>query len=193
MKMSFKHAVGAVFASILAGLMLAAAAQAQTRPPSVPGGSGGLTDELDIQSVTLVTGHPDYNRTRQTVYAGRSPAPVTAVMQIHGGGVIHGHWELAIPADGVPSSTDLTPEPLLNAEGRLTRRRFKRLESFDVSVSPGERYLLEGPRLTAKDFTLLGRYFVVLRIDSANSYGGTNTTKMPRTISPVEITVVSSR
>lgn len=193
MKKSIKRIVGSICAGFVAALMLSTGALSQTRPPSVPGGAGGLTDELDIPSINLVTGHPDYNRTRQTVTLGRTPAPVTAVMQIHGGGVIHGHWELAIPADGAPSSTDLTPEPLLNAEGRLNRRRFKRLSSFDISVSPGERYLLEGPRLSSRDFTLLGRYFVVMRIDSANSYGGTNTNKLPRTIPPVEITVVSPR
>lgn len=74
-----------------------------------------------------------------------------------------------MPADGAPTTTDLTPTPSLSATARLNQRRFKRLETFSFSLSPGDRHVIHGPAIDAQTLSQIGRYHVILRIDSISS------------------------
>jgi hypothetical protein len=106
--------------------------------------------------------------------------------------VVMGHWELATPADGIPTATDLTPTPLLSSSARVQQRRFRLKESFSFSLSPGERYLLTGPSIKAADLPSVGRYHVVLKVDSFSSISGA-APKMPNRVAPIVLEVENLR
>lgn len=166
--------------------------EAQTTPPSAPGSAGRLGDAASIATIKLVVGHPTYGTSRQRVVLGRAPAAITAAFVAVSGGMVTGHWELATPADGIPTATDLTPTPLLSNSARVQQRRFRLKESFSFSLSPGERYLLTGPSIKAADLPSIGRYHVVLKIDSFSSISGA-APKMPNRVAPIVLVVENPR
>jgi hypothetical protein len=180
-----------VIASLLL-LSISFLAGAQTTPPSAPGSAGRLGDGASIATIKLVVGHPVYGTSRQRVVLGRDPAAITAAFVAVSGGMVSGHWELATPADGLPTATDLTPTPLLSNAARIQQRRFRLKESFSFSLSPGERYLLAGPTIKAADLAATGRYHVVLKIDSFSSISGA-APKMPSRIAPIVLEVENPR
>lgn len=163
-------------------------AHGQTRAPSAPGSAGRIDDSMSIASIRLVVGHPTYGTSRQRVILGRAPAAITATFVAVGGGMVSGHWEFAMPADGLPTSVDLTPTPLLSNTARMQQRRFRQKETFTFSLSPGERYVLTGPVIKAQDLPAIGRYHVLLKIDSASSITGVTAT-MPSRIAPIILEV----
>ncbi len=163
-------------------------AQAQTRAPSAPGAAGRIDDPASIASVRLVVGHPTHGTSRQRIVLGKTPAAITATFVSVGGGTVSGRWELATPADGIPTATDLTPAPLLSNTARMQQRRFRQKETFSFSLYPGERRVLAGPVITAADLPAVGRYHVLLKIDSVSSINST-VAKMPNRISPVVLEV----
>lgn len=168
-------------------LLLAFAAvqvNAQTNPPSAPGSAGRLGDQMVIASIRTVVGHPVHGGSRQRVVLGRAPAAITATFVAVGGGVVSGHWELATPADGTPTAVDLTPTPLLSQSAKMQQRRFRQKDSFSFSMYPGERRVLVGPSIKAADLPAVGRYHVLLKIDSASSINGV-VAKMPNRIAPI--------
>jgi hypothetical protein len=144
-------------------------ALAQGTPPSAPGSAGRIDDPLEITSVRVLAGHPDYGLPRQRIALGRGAPAISAIFFAKGSGQVSGHWELAMPADGAPTLTDLTPTPALTATARLNQRRFKRLEAFSFSLSPGDRHVIHGPAIDAQTLSQIGRYHIVLRIDSVSS------------------------
>jgi hypothetical protein len=160
----------------------------QTRAPSAPGSAGRIDDPMSITSIRLVVGHPTYGSSRQRVILGRAPAAITATFVAAGGGVVSGHWEFAMPADGMPTALDLTPTPLLSSAARMQQRRFRQKEMFTFSLSPGERYVLTGPIIKSSDMPATGRYHVLLKIDSASSMNVAVAT-MPSRISPIILEV----
>jgi hypothetical protein len=176
--------------AVLSLLMLAIslAATAQTTPPSAPGSAGRLGGAPSIATIKLVVGHPTFGTSRQRVILGRAPAAMTATFVAVTGGTVSGRWELATPADGIPTATDLTPTPLLSNAARIEQRRFRMKESFSFSLSPGERYVLVGPVIKAADLPATGRYHVVLKIDSFSSISGA-APKMPNRIAPIVLEV----
>ena len=175
-----------IFALLVFAFSLSA--HAQTRAPSAPGAAGRIDDPAFIASVRLVVGHPTYGTSRQRVILGRAPAAITATFVSVGGGMVSGHWELATPADGLPTATDLTPTPLLSNTVRMQQRRFRQKETFSFSLYPGERRVLAGPVITAADLPSVGRYHVLLKIDSVSSINNA-VAKMPSRISPVVLEV----
>jgi hypothetical protein len=177
---------------VLLLLSLCLQAQAQTSPPSAPGSAGAMGGPMSIATIKLVVGHPTYGTSRQRVILGRAPAAITATFVAVGGGTVSGHWELAAPADGLPTATDLTPTPLLSSTARVQQRRFRQKESFTFSLAPGERYLLVGPTIRAADLPAIGRYHVLLKIDSVSSLGSA-APKMPSRIAPVILEVENPR
>ncbi|MEY4295999.1 MAG: hypothetical protein RLY82_1687 [Pseudomonadota bacterium] len=144
-------------------------ALAQGTPPSAPSSAGRIDDALEITSIRVLAGHPDYGLPRQRITLGKSAPAISAIFFAKGSGQVNGHWELAMPADGAPTTTDLTPTPSLSASARLNQRRFKRLDSFSFSLSPGERHVIHGPTIDAQTLSQIGRYHVILRIDSISS------------------------
>lgn len=167
-------------------------ANAQPGPPSAPGTAGRLGGPMSIASIKLVVGHPTYGTSRQRVVLGRAPAAITATFVAVGGGMVAGHWELAVPADGIPTTLDLTPTPLLSNNARMQQRRFRQKETFGFSLSPGERYVLKGPAINANDLSTIGRYHVVLKIDSVSSIN-TAAATMPSRVAPIVLEVEAPR
>ncbi len=173
-------------------LSISFVAGAQTSPPSAPGSAGRLGDAASIATIKLVVGHPTYGTSRQRVVLGRAPAAITAAFVAVSGGMVTGHWELATPADGIPTAIDLTPTPLLSSSARVQQRRFRLKESFSFSLSPGERYLLTGPSIKAADLPSIGRYHVVLKVDSFSSISGA-APKIPNRVAPIILEVENLR
>jgi hypothetical protein len=160
-------------------------ATAQTAP-SAPGSAGRFDDALELTSVRVISGHPDFGTSRQQLTVGRAASPISAIFIAKGSGTVSGHWELATPADGAPSSVDLTPTPLLAASARFSQRRFRQLGTFSFSLSPGERHIIHSPLIEASLLNLVGRYHVILRLDTVSTLGS-GTPVMPSQIAPVVI------
>ena len=177
-----------LLASLLIGFT---AAIACAQAPSAPGSSGRMDDAFEITFLRVVAGHPEYGTQRQRIVQGRVPSPVSATFVVKGSGQISGHWELVTPADGSPTRLDLTPTPSLNTSDRMSQRRFKQLGTFSFSMMPGERHVIHGPAIDAQNFTLLGRYYILLRLDSVTSISSTAPT-LPAQVAPVIVEVENS-
>ena len=169
-------------------MLLSPFALAQAPPQSAPGSAGRIDDPLEITLIRVVSGHPDHGVQRQRLALGRTPTSISAIFVAKGSGQVNGHWELATPADGAPTATDLTPTPSLTSTARLNQRRFKRLESFSFSLSPGERHIIHGPLIDAALMSQIGRYHVILRIDSVSSISNAASV-LPAQIAPVILEV----
>lgn len=170
--------------SIFLILAVSFAADAQVKAPSVPQSAGRIDDALSITSIRVVIGHPDYGSLRQRLVMGRPTPPISATFMAKGGGLVSGHWELAVPSDGNPTSADIMATPMLTAAGRFAQRRFRQVGAFSFSLAPGDRYVLPGPEINPASMTAVGRYHVILRLDSVTSYSN-GAAQMPTLISPV--------
>lgn len=169
-------------------MLLSPLALAQAPPPSAPGSAGRIDDPLEITSIRVVVGHPEHGLNRQRIASGRAAPAISALFITKGSGQVSGHWELATPADGAPTATDLTPTPSLSSTARFNQRRFKRLESFSFSLSPGERHIIHGPLIDAALMPQIGRYHVILRLDSVSSISNAASV-LPAQIAPVILEV----
>ncbi len=174
----------------LAIFLQACWASAQGLPPSAPGSAGRMDDPFEITLIRVVSGHPEYGTARQRITLGRTPTPISATFIAKGSGQVSGHWELATPSDGAPNAIDLTPTPLLTASARFSQRRFLQLGTFSFSLSPGERHVMQGPVMDAQSLSQIGRYHVLLRLDSVISMNSTAPV-LPAQIAPVVLEVDS--
>ncbi|HUE83906.1 MAG TPA: hypothetical protein VMM84_17515 [Pyrinomonadaceae bacterium] len=102
---------------------------------------------------------------------GRVP-PIKAEIAYNGTGRLKGRWEVVMPGDDLPTTTDLLTESSLPIEERGKQLRYKQVETFNIFLPPAGRYVLNGPDPARLPNEVNGQYLVLLRIETADDKEG---------------------
>lgn len=99
---------------------------------------------------------------------GKKMPPVRAEIKYTGSGRLRGRWEVVRPGDPQPTERDLLPEASLPVEERGSQARFTPLSRFNVFLSSGGRYTLQGPDASRLPTQVPGQYLLLLRIEASD-------------------------
>ena len=93
--------------------------------------------------------------------------PVSAQISYTGTGRLKGRWEVVLPADELPSTTDLLTEATLPPDQRPNQKRYRELERFNVFLPPTGRMVLPGPDPKRIPADVEGFHQILLRIEAS--------------------------
>ena len=103
---------------------------------------------------------------------GEPAPPFQAEIVYTGTGRLRGRWEVVLPGEEPPDSTDLLTEATLAPEARGTQRRFTELGRFNEFLPAGGRLTLAGPDASRLPTTVDGIYQVLLRVEVSDDKEG---------------------
>lgn len=103
-----------------------------------------------------------------SVKAGDVAPTLSAQISFTGTGRLKGRWEVVLPSEERPSTTDLLTEATLPPDQRPLQRRYRELERFNVFLPPAGRYVLPGPDPKRIPTDLEGFYDILLRIEASD-------------------------
>lgn len=107
---------------------------------------------------------------------GKKAPAVRAEIKYTGSGRLRGRWEVVRPGESLPDERDLLPESSLPVEERGTQARFSQVSRFNVFLSSGGRYTLQGPDASKLPTQVPGQYLILLRIEASDD--GLNTSDL---------------
>lgn len=110
----------------------------------------------------------DGDRAVVGVARGTSVPPFEAVIAYNGTGRLRGRWEVVLPGDQQPSSTDLLPAASLPPEARATQRRYTNVGRFDVFLPPTGKVTVPGPPVERLPTSVDGLYQVLFRVEASD-------------------------
>lgn len=110
------------------------------------------------------------------VEPGKKPPAVRAEIKYTGSGRLRGRWEVVRPGEPLPDERDLLPEASLPVEERGSQARFTQISRFNVFLSSGGRYTLQGPDASRLPTQVPGQYLILLRIEASDD--GVNTSDL---------------
>jgi len=110
------------------------------------------------------------------VEPGKKPPAVHAEIKYTGSGRLRGRWEVVRPGEALPDERDLLPESSLPVEERGSQARFTQISRFNVFLSSGGRYTLQGPDALKLPTQVPGQYLILLRIEASDD--GLNTSDL---------------
>lgn len=110
------------------------------------------------------------------VQPGKKPPAVRAEIKYTGSGRLRGRWEVVRPGEPLPDERDLLPESSLPVEERGSQARFTQISRFNVFLSSGGRYTLQGPDASKLPTQVPGQYLILLRIEASDD--GLNTSDL---------------
>lgn len=93
-------------------------------------------------------------------------APMSAVLDYQGSGLLRGRWEVVQPGDPEPTSLDLTPEAALSTSQRLQQQRYTTVGRFEQMIGAGSRLTVMGPPTAQLPTGTPGRYLILLRLEA---------------------------
>ncbi len=103
-----------------------------------------------------------------SVKAGDVAPSLSAQISYTGTGRLKGRWEVVLPYDEPPSTTDLLTEATLPPDERPNQKRYRELGRFNVFLPPTGRTVLPGPDPKTIPTQLEGFHDVLLRIEAAD-------------------------
>ncbi|HTS03082.1 MAG TPA: hypothetical protein VMN04_11200 [Thermoanaerobaculia bacterium] len=101
-----------------------------------------------------------------SVRQGDTVPALSAKISYTGTGRLKGRWEVVLPNDERPSTTDLLTEASLPPQSRGLQRRYMELERFNVFLPPGGRYELAGPDPKRVPTSAEGFHEILLRVEA---------------------------
>ncbi len=101
-----------------------------------------------------------------SVRRGDTVPTLSAKISYTGTGRLKGRWEVVLPNDERPSTTDLLTEATLPPQQRLLQKRYMELERFNVFLPPGGRYVLPGPDPSRVPTSAEGFHEILLRVEA---------------------------
>lgn len=107
---------------------------------------------------------------------GKKAPAVRAEIKYTGSGRLRGRWEVVRPGEPLPDERDLLPESSLPVEERGSQARFTQISRFNVFLSSGGRYTLQGPDASRLPTQVPGQYLILLRIEASDD--GLNTSDL---------------
>lgn len=137
-------------------------------PPSVPGAAG--VEELKISSIKLTFGLDESAPNVKFVPQG-SPIPqAVAHIRYSGTGTISGRWEWVPPGVNYVSMARV-PDAQSKVDPSVDSARHVLIENFEILLPALGTYRLPGPDAAKIPRDVLGRGQMVLRLESAESFG----------------------
>lgn len=103
---------------------------------------------------------------------GQQAPPFQAEISYNGTGRLRGRWEVVLPGEELPSTTDLLTEATLPPEERGTQRRYTELGRFNVFLPPAGSLTLPGPDPSRLPTEVDGVYSILLRIEVSDDKEG---------------------
>lgn len=103
-----------------------------------------------------------------SVRVGDVAPSLSAQISYTGTGRLKGRWEVVLPYDEPPSTTDLLTEATLPPDQRPNQKRYRELERFNVYLPPTGRVVLPGPDPTRIPTELEGFHDILLRVEAAD-------------------------
>jgi hypothetical protein len=102
-----------------------------------------------------------------SVKVGDVAPTLTAQISYTGTGRLKGRWEVVLPTDEPPSTTDLLTEATLTPDQRPLQKRYRELERFNVFLPPVGRFVLPGPDPKRIPAEIEGFHDILLRIEAS--------------------------
>jgi len=99
---------------------------------------------------------------------GEKLPPIEARISYTGTGRLKGRWEVVLPGEELPDSSDLLTEATLPIEKRGTQRRYTQVSRFNVFLPPQGIYTLPGPNPADLPRHVAGEYLLLLRIEASD-------------------------
>lgn len=137
-------------------------------PPSVPGAAG--VEELKISSIKLTFGMDESAPNVKFVPQGTPIPEAIAHIRYSGTGTISGRWEW-VPPGVTYVSMARVPDAQSKTDPSVDSGRNVLLSSFEVLLPALGTYKLAGPEVAKIPRDVLGRGQIVLRLESAESFG----------------------
>jgi len=108
------------------------------------------------------------------VAPGATLPRLAAAIQYNGTGRLVGRWEVVLPGEEPPGSSDLVTEATLLPAERANQRRFTPIERFNVFLPPngGARFALPGPDPAKLPTAAEGSYLILLRVEATDDREG---------------------
>ena len=106
------------------------------------------------------------------VAPGETVPAVSADISYNGTGRLRGRWEVVLPGEELPSTTDLLTEASLPPDERGTQRRYTQLSRFNVFLPPTGKGILPGPDVSRIPTNAEGTYLILLRIEATDDKEG---------------------
>ncbi len=107
---------------------------------------------------------------------GKTPSKFSAKILYSGSGRLKGRWEVKLPNDPEPKTSDLLTEASLPIEKRGLQRRYTVLGSFDIFLNPTGKVILPGPEINNLPNSIDGLYKILLRIEATRDKEGNSNT-----------------
>lgn len=126
---------------------------------------GGARVPLALTDVRLVF---EGERAVVGVPRGDSVPSFSAEIAYNGTGRLRGRWEVVLPGDQQPTSTDLLPAASLPPEERALQRRYTNVGRFDIFLPPTGEATVPGPPVDRLPTSVDGLYQVLLRIEASD-------------------------
>ncbi len=101
-----------------------------------------------------------------SVRRGDTVPALSAKISYTGTGRLKGRWEVVLPNEERPSTTDLLTEATLPPQQRLLQKRYMELERFNVFLPPGGRFVLPGPDPARVPTSAEGFHEILLRVEA---------------------------
>jgi hypothetical protein len=99
---------------------------------------------------------------------GEKLPAIEAKISYTGSGRLKGRWEVVLPGEELPQTSDLLTEATLPIEKRGTQRRYTQLTRFNVFLPPQGKYTLPGPSPADLPRGVAGEYLLLLRIEASD-------------------------
>jgi hypothetical protein len=128
-------------------------------------GAGGARTPFSLVDVKIAFA---IDKPILSVRAGDLAPALTAEISYTGTGRLKGRWEVVLPSEERPSTTDLLTEATLPPDQRPLQRRYTELERFNVFLAPVGRYVLAGPDPRRIPTNVEGFHDILLRIEASD-------------------------
>jgi len=138
---------------------------------------GGARSPLALLDVKV--GFENDKGVKDPVYLverGQTPSKFAASILYNGSGRLKGRWEVKLPGDIEPTTTDLLTEATLPIEKRNLQRRYTEIGKFDIFLNPTGKAIIPGPDANKIPHHVDGMYKILLRIEATRDKEGNSNT-----------------
>ena len=138
---------------------------------------GGARTPLALLDVRV--GFLDDKGSKDPIYLierGKKASDFAATVLYNGTGRLKGRWEVKLPNDPEPTTSDLLTEATLPIEKRGLQKRYLVIGRFDMFLNPTGKVIIPGPDASKIPVNIDGLYKILLRIEATRDKEGNSNT-----------------